>query len=189
MEAFERETELFIANNVREDRSVLELLDADYTYLNERLAVHYGVPGIYGSRFRQVTLPDLGQRGGLLAHGSLLAVTSYPGRTSPVLRGKWLLDNFLGTPSPAPPPNVPDLAETESGEVPASIRERLAQHRNSPVCASCHTIIDPLGFALENFDVMGGWRTVDEGGNPVDAHGAWTGGGEFEGFADLRNGF
>ena len=189
MEAFQRETELFIANTVREDRSVLELLDADYTYLNERLAVHYGVPGIYGSRFRRVTLPDLGQRGGLLAHGSLLAVTSYPGRTSPVLRGKWLLDNFLGTPPPPPLPDVPLLEETESGEVPASIREKLAQHRSSPVCATCHATIDPLGFALENFDAIGGWRTVDEGGNPVDAHGAWPGGAEFEGFADLREWF
>ena len=171
LEAFQRETELFIAHTVREDRSVLELLDADYTYLNERLALHYGVPGIYGSRFRQVTLPDLGQRGGLLAHGSLLAVTSYPGRTSPVLRGKWLLDNFLGTPAPPPPPNVPLLEDTDPGEVPATIRERLAQHRNSPVCAACHTTIDPLGFALENFDAIGGWRTVDEGGHPVDAPG------------------
>ena len=189
LEAFRRETELFVANTVREDRSVLELLDADYTYLNERLALHYGVPGIYGSRFRQVTLPDLGQRGGLLAHGSLLAVTSYPGRTSPVLRGKWLLDNFLGTPSPAPPANTPILENTAPGDLPASIRERLAQHRNSPVCASCHTIIDPLGFALENFDAIGGWRTVDEAGHPVDPRGAWVGGGEFAGFADLREWF
>ena len=189
LEAFQHETELFIAHTVREDRSVLELLDADYTYLNERLALHYGVPGIYGSRFRQVTLPDLEQRGGLLAHGSLLAVTSYPGRTSPVLRGKWLLDNFLGTPAPPPPPNVPLLADTDPGDVPATIRERLAQHRNSPVCAACHTTIDPLGFALENFDAIGGWRTVDEGGHPVDARGAWVGGGDFAGFTDLREWF
>ncbi len=186
LNGFQRETELFVAHTVREDRSVLELLDADYTYLNERLALHYGVPDIYGSRFRRVALPDLGQRGGLLAHGGLLAVTSYPSRTSPVLRGKWLLDTFLGTPPPAPPPNVPVLPEPTSGELPASIRERLAQHRNNEVCASCHLLIDPLGFSLENFDVIGGWRSVDEGGNPIDAHGTWLEGVELEGFEDLR---
>ena len=186
LDGFQRETELFIAHTVREDRSVLELLDADYTYLNERLALHYGVPDIYGSRFRRVALPDLGQRGGLLAHGGLLAVTSYPSRTSPVLRGKWLLDTFLGTPPPAPPPNVPVLPEPTSGELPASIRERLAQHRNNEVCASCHLLIDPLGFSLENFDVIGGWRSVDEGGDPVDSHGTWLEGVELEGFEDLR---
>ena len=186
LEAFDRETKLFIAGTIRSDRSIIELLDADYTYLNERLAVHYGVPGVYGSRFRRVTLPNLDQRGGLLAHGGLLAVTSYPGRTSPVLRGKWLLDNILGTPPAPPPPNVPILPEADGGELPASIRDRLAQHRDNPVCSSCHVVIDPLGFALENYDAIGGWRAFDEGGNPVDPRGTYPGGVEFEGFPDLR---
>ena len=186
LEAFRQETELFIGGTIRSDRSIIELLDADYTYLNERLALHYGVPGVYGSRFRRVALPDMDQRGGLLAHGGLLAVTSYPGRTSPVLRGKWLLDNILGTPPAPPPPNVPILPEADAGELPASIRERLAQHRDNPVCSSCHVVIDPLGFALENYDVIGGWRTFDEGGNPVDPRGTYPGGVEFGGFSDLR---
>lgn len=186
IESFRVETEMFIANTLQTDASVLELLNADYTFLNERLAQHYDVPGVYGSRFRQVKLPDLEQRGGLLAHGSLLTVTSYPGRTSPVLRGKWLLDNMLGTPPPPPPPNVSILPEAESGSAPKSIRERLAQHRRDPVCASCHTVIDPLGFALENFDVIGGWRLFDEIGIPVDPNGSYPGGVEFKGFSDLR---
>ena len=186
LEAFRQETELFIGGTIRSDRSIIELLDADYTYLNERLARHYGVPGVYGSRFRRVALPNLDQRGGLLAHGGLLAVTSYPGRTSPVLRGKWLLDNILGTPPAPPPPNVPILPEAGAGELPASIRERLAQHRDNPVCSSCHIVIDPLGFALENYDVIGGWRNFDEGGNPVDPRGTYPGGVEFGGFSDLR---
>ncbi|MDE0081082.1 MAG: DUF1592 domain-containing protein [Gammaproteobacteria bacterium] len=186
LEAFRQETELFIGGTIRSDRSIIELLDADYTYLNERLARHYGVPGVYGSRYRRVALPNLDQRGGLLAHGGLLAVTSYPGRTSPVLRGKWLLDNILGTPPAPPPPSVPILPEAEAGALPASIRERLAQHRDNPVCSSCHIVIDPLGFALENYDVIGGWRTFDEGGNPVDPRGTYAGGVEFGGFSDLR---
>ncbi len=186
MEAFEQETQLFIAQTLRTDASVMDLLGARYTYLNERLAIHYGVPGVYGSRFRKVTLPDSNQRGGLLAHGALLTVTSYPGRTSPVLRGKWLLDNILGTPPPPPPANVPILPDAEDGKVPASIRERLAQHRIDPICSSCHNVIDPLGFALENFDVIGAWREFDEGGNPVDPNGTYPGGVEFTGYADLR---
>lgn len=186
IEGFQQETELFIANSIRTDTSVLELLNADYSFMNERLAQHYGVRGVYGSRFRKVNFPDLEQRGGLLAHGSLLTVTSYPGRTSPVLRGKWLLDNMLGTPPPPPPPNVPILPEAEIGNAPSSIRDRLAQHRSDPVCATCHTVIDPLGFALENFDVIGGWRVFDEGGNPVDPKGSYPGGAEFAGFSDLR---
>ena len=186
LEAFRRETELFVAGTLRQDASVLELLDADYTYLNERLARHYGVEGVYGSRFRRVELPRLEERGGLLGQGALLAVTSYPGRTSPVLRGKWLLDNLLGTPPPPPPPDVPVLQEAGAGELAASVRDRLAEHRENPVCASCHVVIDPLGFALENFDVIGGWRTFDEGGHPVDARGSYPGGVEFEGFPDLR---
>ena len=187
IEAFGRETELFIAQTINNDASVLELLDANYSFLNERLARHYGVEGIYGSRFRMTEFPDSSQRGGLLAHGALLTVTSYPGRTSPVLRGKWLLDNLLGTPSPPPPPNVPVLPEAEAGQVPTSIRERLARHRQDPVCATCHTIIDPLGFALENYDVIGAWREFDEIGNPVDVDGSYPGGVQFSGFADLRH--
>ena len=186
LEAFGRETELFIRETLRTDSSILDLLSADYTFVNERLARHYGVEGIYGSRFRKVELRDNTQRGGLLAHGALLTVTSYPGRTSPVLRGKWLLDNMLGTPPPSPPPNVPTLTEVNTGQIPKGIRERLAQHRSDPVCSSCHTVIDPIGFALENFDVIGAWREFDEVGNPVDPSGNYPGGVEFAGFADLR---
>lgn len=185
--AFETESELFVADTLKNDSSVIELLSADYSFVNERLADHYGIDDVYGSRFRKVSLPDNSQRGGLLAHGALLTVTSYPGRTSPVLRGKWLLDNILGTPPPPPPPNVPILAEASRSEAPASIRERLAQHRADPVCASCHVVIDPLGFALENFDVIGAWRHFDEVGNPVDPNGSYPGGVEFNGYADLRD--
>ena len=187
LEAFGRETELFIRETLRTDSSILDLLSADYTFVNERLARHYGVEGIYGSRFRKVELRDNTQRGGLLAHGALLTVTSYPGRTSPVLRGKWLLDNLLGTPPPSPPGNVPALTEVNTGQIPKGIRERLAQHRSDPVCSSCHTVIDPIGFALENFDVIGAWREFDEVGNPVDPSGNYLGGVEFAGFADLRD--
>ncbi|NQV68820.1 MAG: DUF1592 domain-containing protein [Pseudohongiella sp.] len=187
IEGFRQETQMFIASTLKEDTSVMELLGADYSYLNERLARHYGIEGVYGSRFRKVALPDTTQRGGLLAQGALLTVTSYPGRTSPVLRGKWLLDNMLGTPPPPPPANVPILPEAEAGQAPASIRERLERHRADPICSTCHTVIDPLGFALENFDVIGAWRDFDEGGNPVDPYGTYPGGVEFAGFADLRD--
>lgn len=186
IEAFREETQLFIADTLERDASILELLDSDYSFLNERLAQHYGVEGVYGSRFRKTALTNRSERGGLLAQGSLLAVTSYPGRTSPVLRGKWLLDNLLGTPPPPPPPNVPILPDAESGQIPKSIRERLAQHREDPICSTCHTVIDPLGFALENFDVIGAWREFDESGIPVDPDGNYPGGVEFSGFADLR---
>jgi mono/diheme cytochrome c family protein len=186
LQAFQRETELFVGSTIREDRSVVDLLNADYTFVNERLARHYGIPGIYGSRFRRVTLPDHDRRGGLLAEGALLATTSYPDRTSPVLRGKWLLDNIFGLPVPPPPPGVDtNLAETK-GAAPTSIRERLAQHRKNPSCSSCHSVIDPLGFALENFDVIGGWRSIDESGKPVDATGTTVGGAKIEGLAGLR---
>jgi Protein of unknown function (DUF1592)/Protein of unknown function (DUF1588)/Protein of unknown function (DUF1585)/Protein of unknown function (DUF1587)/Protein of unknown function (DUF1595) len=187
IEAFREETQQFIAHTLEADTSIMELLSADYSYMNERLARHYGIEGIYGSRFRRASFPDSQQRGGLLAHGSLLTVTSYPGRTSPVLRGKWLLDNMLGTPPPPPPANVPILPDAESGEAPKSIRERLARHREDPICSTCHTVIDPLGFALENFDVIGGWREFDETGNAVDPNGNYPGGVEFAGFADLRD--
>ncbi len=171
LEAFRRETELFIEENLRQDRSVVELLNADYTYVNERLARHYGIPGIYGSRFRRVALPNRDQRGGLLGHGSLLATTSYPDRTSPVLRGKWLLNNILGLQVPPPPPGSDTNLEPTPPGKPLPIRERLAQHRRNPSCNSCHVVIDPLGFALENFDAIGGWRTGDESGTPVEAGG------------------
>ena len=187
IEAFARETEQFVAETIAADSSIMDLITADYTFVNERLARHYGIEDVYGSRFRKVPLPDTTQRGGLLAQGALLTVTSYPGRTSPVLRGKWLLDNILGTPPPPPPPNVPILPEASSGSAPSSIRERLAQHREDPVCSTCHTVIDPLGFALENFDVIGAWREFDEAGNPVDPNGNYPGGVEFAGFADLRD--
>ena len=186
VEAFRRESELFIASTLREDRSVLDLLRADHTFVNERLARHYGLRGIYGNRFRRVTLPNTERRGGLLAHGGLLALTSYPNRTSPVLRGKWLLDTILNAPPPAPPPNVPPLPERGDGGRPMSVRERLEQHRSNPVCASCHASIDPPGFALENFDGLGAWRTVDEGGNPVDATATMPSGVTVEGLSGLR---
>jgi Protein of unknown function (DUF1588)/Protein of unknown function (DUF1585) len=162
-------------------------LNADYTFLNERLARQYGIPGIYGTRFRRVTLPNHDQRGGLLGQGALLATTSYPDRTSPVLRGKFLLNNILGLPVPPPPAGVDtNLGTDKPGTVPKTIREKLAQHRTSPTCNSCHSMIDPLGFTLENFDVIGGWRTVDEAGRPVDATGTTLGGAKIEGLPGLR---
>ena len=185
VEAFSRETELFIASTIREDRSVLDLIGADYTFVNERLARHYGIAGVYGSRFRRVTLPNPEQRGGLLAHGSVLSLTSHPNRTSPVLRGRWLLETIFGTPPPAPPANVPNLPETGEDRKPASVRERLELHRTNPVCASCHRTIDPLGFALENFDAIGAWRTLDEG-QPVDSKGTLPDGTTIEGVSGLR---
>ncbi len=186
LDAFEEEVVRFVASTLTEDRSVRDLLDADYTFVNERLARHYGLPGVYGNRFRRVTLPDTDRRGGLLAAGALLATTSYPDRTSPVLRGKWLVDNIFGLPVPAPPAGVNTDLEETPGEVPATIRERLARHRESPTCASCHAVIDPLGFALENFDVIGGWRDVDEQGRPIDSAGTTTGGVPVNGLAGLR---
>jgi len=187
LEAFKTETEMFVGSTVREDRSVLDLLRADYTFVNERLARHYGLKGISGSRFRRVTLPDLEQRGGLLAHGSLLSTTSYPDRTSPVLRGKWLLTNIFGVDVPQPPPGVnTSLEDPKPGAQPVSIRERLSRHRTSPTCASCHAVIDPMGFALEHFDAIGGWRTADESGRPVDATGTTPNGAKVDGLASLR---
>jgi mono/diheme cytochrome c family protein len=187
MDSFKQETELFVASTIREDRSVLELLNADYTFVNEKLARHYGMPGVYGSRFRRVTVADKNQRGGLLAQGALLSTTSYPDRTSPVLRGKFLLNNIFGL-QIAPPPEGVDtnLAPTKPGALPPTIRERLAQHRTNPTCASCHGVIDPLGFALENFDVIGGWRTIDEAGKPVDAVGTTMSGTNVAGLSGLR---
>jgi hypothetical protein len=183
-QAFRQETELFVESVLREDRSVLDLIDADYTFLNERLAKHYGVPNVFGSRFRRVSLDDASNRGGLLRHGSILTVTSYATRTSPVIRGKWILENFLGTPPPPPPPNVPVLEDTM---VLASLpmRERLQQHRVNPVCASCHNSIDPSGFALENFDAVGRWRDFQDGAR-IDVSGGLPDGSTCTGVAGLE---
>ena len=167
------ETELFFQSQVREDRPIPELLRASYTYLNELLARHYGVDGIYGSRFRRVELDD-DRRHGLLGHASILTITSYANRTSVVLRGKWMLENILGAPPPAPPPNVPPLEENDPAGEPTSLREKMEQHRSNPVCASCHAMIDPLGFALEHFDAIGQWRETD-GGAPINATIDWQG--------------
>jgi hypothetical protein len=186
LQAFRRETELFVASTLREDRPVADLLDADYTFVNERLARHYGIPGVYGSRFRRVALKNHDQRGGLLSEGALLATTSYPDRTSPVLRGKWLLNNIFGLPIPPPPPGVDTNLEPKAGAPPATMRERLAQHRQNPSCSGCHAVIDPLGFTLENFDAIGGWRTVDELGRPIDPTGTTLGGRKVDGLAGLR---
>jgi hypothetical protein len=186
LQGFQTETELFVASTIEEDRSIVDLIDADYTFVNERLARHYEIPGVYGSRFRRVNLPNHDQRGGLLAQGALLATTSYPDRTSPVLRGKWLMDNILGLEVPAPPAGVDTNLEQTSGPIPQTIRERLEIHRANPSCNSCHAVIDPLGFSLENFDVIGGWRTVDEGGRPVDAGGTTVGGAPVNGLSGLR---
>jgi hypothetical protein len=179
LEAFKTETEMFVESTIREDRSVTGLLSADYTFVNERLARHYRIPGIYGPRFRRVTLPDTTQRGGLLANGAMLATTSYPDRTSPVLRGKWLLDNIFGLPVPPPPPGVDTNLDGKPGSLNLSMRERLAEHRKNPSCSNCHSAIDPLGFALENFDVIGSWRTAD-------AKGTTLSGAQIEGLTGLR---
>jgi hypothetical protein len=182
--AFRQETELFVESVFREDRSVLDLLQANYTFVNERLAKHYGIPNIYGSRFRRVELGANRHRGGLLRQGSILTVSSYATRTSPVLRGKWILENMLGSPPPPPPANVPSLKETTvAASLP--IRERLSEHRANASCASCHRLIDPVGFALEQYDAVGRWRTRDEG-RAVDAAGGLPDGSEFEGVAGLE---
>jgi hypothetical protein len=184
--SFRKETELFVESVMRDDGSILDLLRADYTYLNERLAKHYGVPNIYGSRFRKVTFPPGSTRGGLLTHGSILTVTSYANRTSLVIRGKWVLDNLLGVPPAPPPPDTPALKESGGGGKALTVRERLKQHRDSAVCASCHNAMDPVGFAFENYDAIGRWRTADEG-VPVDADGALPDGTKFTGVAGLQS--
>jgi hypothetical protein len=185
-ESLQRETELFLGSQLREDRGVVELLTANYTFVNERLARHYEIPNVYGSNFRRVTLGPETHRGGLLGQGSLLMVTSYPNRTSPVLRGKWVLDNILGTPPPQPPPDVPNLKDRGEDGRPASVRERLEEHRKNPGCAACHAPMDPLGFALENFDAIGKWRTKSEAGTPIDASAALVGSPPFAGPEGLR---
>ena len=183
-DAFRRETELFLASQLREDRSVVDLLGAPYTFLNERLAAFYGVRNVYGSHFRRVSLND-GRRAGLLGHGSILTATSYANRTSPVLRGKFVLEAILGAPPPPPPPDVPPLEDAGTAEQPRSTRDRLERHRRNPACATCHAKIDPLGFALENFDPIGAWRETDNG-VAVDASGTTADGASFEGPVEFR---
>ena len=182
-----RETELFVDGVVRDDRGMLELLTADYTFLNERLAEHYGVPGVTGSHFRRVQWPADGARRGILGHGSILTLTSHAIRTSPVLRGKWILDNLLGTPPPDPPPNVPALNDRKTQARRPTVRARMEAHRDNPACSACHAMIDPTGFALENFDAIGRWRVVDESFNPIDASGVLPDGRSFEGVAGMRD--
>ena len=184
-QSFRRETELLFQSVLEEDRSVVDLLTADYTFVNERVARHYGFPGVYGDHFRRVGLPEGSPRAGLLGHGSILTVTSYATRTSPVLRGKWILENLLGTPPPAPPANVPPLDETRSNTRIVSMRERMEAHRQNPQCAVCHRIMDPAGLSMENFDAIGRWRDV-EGGAAIDAAGNLPGGEDFDGVAGLR---
>lgn len=186
-QGFRRETEMFAGSIFRENRNVLDLLTADYTFVNERLARHYGIPNIRGTHFRRVERKDENRRG-LLGHGSILSVTSFPHRTSPVVRGKWILENLLGSDVPDPPPDVPALKEKpNAAEEELSMRQRIAQHRANPVCASCHAMMDPLGLSLENFDFVGRWRTVDEALIPIDAAVALADGTKFEGPAGLRN--
>ena len=183
-QGFKRETELFFESVMREDRPVLDLMTANYTFVNERVARHYGIPGVFGSRFRRVTLTDE-RRFGLLGKGSVLAVSSHAERTSPVLRGKWVLDNILGAPVPPPPPDIPQLKERVDGDKPKTMREQMAEHRNNPVCATCHNVMDPIGLSLENFDVVGAWRADDEG-NPIDATGQLGDGTKIDGVITLR---
>ncbi len=189
-DAMRRETELVLEAELLDDRPVVNLLRTDYTFVNERLARHYDLPNVYGPHFRRVSLPET--RGGILGHASILTITSYANRTSPVVRGKWLLENILGTPPPPPPPDVPSLPSAREAGVPASMRERLAQHRTNAVCASCHNIIDPLGFALESYDAIGRWRATNGGGTPfdtgvpIDASGTLVDGTEIRGLSGLR---
>jgi hypothetical protein len=182
-QAFRRETEMLFESVMREDRNVLDLMTADYTFVNERLAKHYGIPNVYGSHFRRVTLTDE-RRKGLLGKGSMLLVTSRTERTSPVLRGKWILENLLGTAPPPPPADVPPFPEN-SGEQPATVRERLELHRANAACASCHKLMDPVGLALENFDAVGKWRDR-EGGVPINASGQLFDGTKVDGPTALR---
>ena len=192
--AMKRETELFFESMMREDRSVLDLLAADYTFLNESLAKHYGIPNVYGDNFRRVALPEDSVRGGLLGQASILAVTSLANRTSPVKRGKWILENILGAPPPEPPPDVPPLAEkTGDGPTAITMRQRIAEHRENPVCSSCHSKMDPLGLGLENFDATGRWREVEVTGDaraaffaPIDSSGALPDGTEFDNVPELK---
>jgi hypothetical protein len=181
--SFQQQTELFFGSILREDRSVLDLLDADYTFLNQRLAEHYKAPMLYGSHFRRVPVTDA-NRAGLLGQGSILAVTSYPNRTSVVQRGKWILENLLGSPPPPPPADVPELKPHSSDGKPLTMRQQMEQHRNNPACSGCHARMDPIGFALENYDAIGKWRAKD-GESAIDASGTLPDGATFEGPAGL----
>ena len=183
-QSFQRETELFFESILREDRNVLDLLTANYTFVNERLAKHYGIPNVYGSQFRRVTIENEARRG-LLGQGSILSVTSYPTRTSPVLRGKWIMENVMGTPPPAPPPNVPPLKDQAQGGKVLSIRQLMEEHRKNAPCSTCHKVMDPLGFALENFDGVGEYRTKDASG-AIDASGQLADGTKIDGVVGLR---
>jgi hypothetical protein len=185
---FQRETELFLDSVFHEDRSVLDLLRANYTFVNERLARHYGIRNVFGTHFRRVTYGDDSPRRGLLGHGSILLLTSYANRTSPVLRGKYVLSNVLGAPPPPPPPNIPALVtEARDSGKRLSMRESMAQHRTNPACANCHARMDPIGFALDNFDAVGKWRTVDDSGTPIDASGVFPDGTKFDGVTGLQH--
>jgi hypothetical protein len=185
-DAYRREIELFFGSIIHEDRSILDLLTADYTFVNERLARHYGIPDVYGSQFRRVQLgPELDVRRGLLGKGALLTITSDAARTSPVKRGKWFLETFFGVSPPDPPPGVEtDLAPVE-GAAPTSLRARLEAHRTSPTCSSCHQMFEPMGIAMENFDAVGQWRT-DDAGIPIDPTGVITDGTHLDGIQSLR---
>jgi len=178
-----RETELFVEHIIRDDRSILDFIDGRYSFVNERLARHYGIPGVTGPEFRRVDLTGT-PRGGVVTHGSVLTVSSYATRTSPVLRGKWILENLLNAPPPEPPADVPNLDEAGIG-TSASVRMQLEEHRKNPVCASCHKRMDPLGFGLENFDAVGAWRTMD-GKLPIDSAGVLPDGRKFSGPGELR---
>jgi hypothetical protein len=185
-QAFEQEMELLLDSQVREDRPIADLLNVDYTYTNERLAQHYGIKGIYGPEFRRITLTDP-NRHGLLGKAAVLTVTSYPNRTAPTIRGKWVLQQVLGTPPPPPPPNVPSLKDDQTTKN-LTMRQRMELHRSNPTCAACHRMMDPLGFALENFDGLGQWReTVGYGTDKIDSSGALPDGTTFDGPAGLRN--
>jgi len=184
--AFKEEIELFFGSVMQEDRNITELLDADYTFANERLAKHYGIENVYGPQFRRVTLPpELDMRRGLLGKGALLTITSQPARTSPVARGKWFLETFLGVSPPDPPPGVEINLDKKKNAAPKSLRERMEAHRTNPVCASCHQIFEPMGLALENFDAVGKWRTYDDGA-VIDPTGVTTDGTKLEGVKSLR---
>jgi len=184
-QSFRKETELLFASVMREDRSVMDLLNADYTFVNERLAKHYGIPGVYGSKFRRVPVTDPNRRG-ILGQGSFLTVTSESNRTSPVKRGKYILETVMGAPPPPPPPNVPALKENdESGRNATTLRARLALHREAATCSTCHSVMDPLGLAFENFDAVGRWRTKELGGD-VDTGGQLADGTKINGAAELR---